>query len=156
MPCDASPTSSATATPMTPTAPKKYAVAVQPTAMARARCDRTRLASSRFDRATPSVGTMGPPHTPQRHRSTFERSTREAAPQWGQGLSGRASGATALIVGSALAHGWMMEVPGGGVKLKMSAVTGPLIVGLSKSKRFRFPWPSMIITRRTCEVPWST
>jgi hypothetical protein len=59
------------------------AAANHPTAIARALCARTRLASS----PVPS-GTTGPPHTPHRHRKKLDAVARARAPQWGQGLTG--------------------------------------------------------------------
>ncbi len=53
-------------------------------------------------------------------------------------------------------HGRTIDVPGGGVNRNCAAATGSFTRGLSKSKRFRFPCPSMTITRRTWDVAAST
>lgn len=53
-------------------------------------------------------------------------------------------------------QGLTMVVPGGGVYWKVPGAMARLNCGFTKSKRLRLPWPSMIITRRTCEVPRST
>jgi hypothetical protein len=50
------------------------AAANHPNAIARALCARTRFAISR-------PGTIGPPHTPQRHPKNDEGSMRDCAPQ---------------------------------------------------------------------------